>query len=252
MFARAGVIGIFTKRQINKKQTYLEKYLDTVQQERAKELVYKSNPFMIWLFGTMCTGFGVFLLIHILFYVPDTLFSGFKNGTWWQYMASLAVLVLGIAFFVEADRITVYLNRKKDIVSVTKTNVCLRRKVETRRASDCLKARIVKKGFDNVSSHTIHYNLMLDFEDDKPLKIADTTSRAQIKKRYVQVTDYLDLETKVRDVPIDDQTVKKLARDKKVAEQEAKDKKNEDKNQDQDQEIEKEKFYQNNDDNYNL
>ncbi len=79
---------------------------------------------------------------------------------------------------------------------MTKTNLCLRRRVEQRRASDCLKARIVKKGLDSkslkriyffnikdMSSNTLHFNLMLDFEDERPLKIAETTSRAQIKKK---------------------------------------------------------------------
>jgi len=220
MFARAGVIGFFTKRQVNKKQSYLEKYHEKVKKEHLKELVYKSDPVMLWILGLMCSAVGGFLLFHILFYVPDTLFSGFKKGTWWQYLASFAVLGLGFAFLMQAERIKVLLNRKKDIISVTKTNLCLRRRVEERRASDCIKARIVKKGLDNVSSNTIHFNLMLDFEDDRPLKIAESNSRAQIKKKYVQVTDYLDLDIKIYDVPIEDETAKGIQREKKRKERE--------------------------------
>jgi len=92
MFARAGVIGFFTKRQVNKKQSYLgtllpffhsnnpEKYHEKVKKEHLKELVYKSDPVMLWILGLMCSAVGGFLLFHILFYVPDTLFSGFKKG----------------------------------------------------------------------------------------------------------------------------------------------------------------------------
>ena len=55
----------------------------------------------------------------------------------------------------------------------------------------------------------------------------------------MQVTDYLDLEMKIRDVPIEDLTSKKLARDKRRAEQEAENKKeSENKTKDSDHENE--------------
>jgi len=37
--------------------------------------------------------------------------------------------------------------------------------------------------FKGVSTNTIHYKLILEFEDNKPLQILETESRAQIKKR---------------------------------------------------------------------
>ena len=38
---------------------------------------------------------------------------------------------------------------KKDIIKVTKTNIFNRKKIHLRRASDCLSAKVVKKGIDS-------------------------------------------------------------------------------------------------------
>jgi len=206
MIGRAGVLssGVRKKRGDNNP---LRAYYEEISQNPQKVIKSAKYPFAIWFMALFCLGIGIAMIWHIAFNVPETLFSGFRRGTWWQYMISISITVLGVLFLFAGKRSSLEINREKDLIKIKKTNICCRNHIETRKMSECLNVQIIKKGIESPANKTAHFKLMLYFAVGRALCAYETGDKHKIKKKYIDVANYIGFEVNVDQMHIVDLSI---------------------------------------------
>lgn len=90
-------------------------------------LVFRKLPLRIWLPGLFIVIAALYLIYHLALGQYGVLFSGFREGHWWQYFVAVLLLLFGI-FFMHAGKIEqVIFNKEIGIMSMGKTTIFCRK-----------------------------------------------------------------------------------------------------------------------------
>jgi hypothetical protein len=74
-------------------------------------------------------------------------------------------------------------NKQHDFVTMNYTNICCRQTRFSKKLTQLFNVTIVKRGQDTVQNKTLHYKLILNFDDGGQLEIMETNSQRKIKAK---------------------------------------------------------------------
>jgi len=67
-----------------------------VRESSENRLSFRKIPVVIWLSGTIVIITALYLIYHLALGHYGVLFKGYREGHWWQYFISFAMLLFGI------------------------------------------------------------------------------------------------------------------------------------------------------------
>lgn len=115
--------------------------------------------------------------------------EGMSN--FWRYFISIMLMVFSFVFLVNGYITSVEINLELKIVIKEKKNLCCCREAESRDLENLKDIRILKRGRETFEQNSIHYVIIMEFEEEEPLEIMEEDSVLKIKKKYVEIQTYL-------------------------------------------------------------
>ena len=85
---------------------------------QGKEIEITSYPSLEYIFGALLIAVSIYLLYSVN--GGRNGIAGFKDRQWWQYLAALVPMLLGLGFFVACQVETVTISRRQNWIISTK------------------------------------------------------------------------------------------------------------------------------------
>ena len=191
--------------------TLVTEYKETKCISRDK-LEFRKLPILIWSISLVVISFGIFLFYHFTFgsfiFVYDEHLEGqIRIGTVLEYFCCLAVIALGILFLSVATIETSTFDWKSGFLFVRKTTLGWGTFQDRYPLEEVKDVYVVKKGFVNLNNDTTHFKVVIEFSNDKRVKIQETNYFWKAKTIAFSIQTFLGFENaKYREVEIRDET----------------------------------------------
>ena len=78
---------------------------------------------------------------------------------------------------------SVIFDRNKSVFQICKTSVICRQTTKSFRLSDIAQVKGIKKGHSGVNVYTMHYKIIVEFQNMPPVKILETQNRTKVIKQ---------------------------------------------------------------------
>lgn len=108
---------------------------------------------------------ALYLIYHLALGHYGVLFEGYREGHWWQYTISFAMLLFGIIVLYAGKVESVIFDKQTGIVGKVKTTIfCTKKQIEWS-IDQIQNVKVYKRGHDGIQVMTIHYDVQIDFRD---------------------------------------------------------------------------------------
>lgn len=122
-------------------------------------LVFRKYPLTLWIAGFVVMMCSAYLVYHLSFRTWGTLFKGYEEGHWWQYIVAAFIFILGVVFCYGGKVESVTIDKRENLLILKSTNIFCRSKSTPHSLKDVTNVRAVKKGHDGVNFYTLHYTI---------------------------------------------------------------------------------------------
>jgi hypothetical protein len=136
---------------------------------------------------------ALYLIYHLALGSYGTLFHGYEEGYWWQYVIAIAILSLGIAFLYAGKVYTVAFNKQTGLLSVYKRSIFCKMNEKNYRLSDIHNIKAYKKGHGGINVYTVHYVIQAEVNQAPILKILETQNREKVVKQLYVIRNFLGM-----------------------------------------------------------
>ncbi|CAD8162031.1 unnamed protein product [Paramecium octaurelia] len=174
-----------TEKQLN----HAEKIMRSISKDQ-KSLVLYRVPVFIWGIGILIIMLSLYLLYNLIWGLEGKVFK--QGTTWWQYFVSFIIMGIGISFLIATKREKLIFNKEKDEIILCYRNICCQKKVMEQKISHLSNMRMVKRGMDSIQNSTLHYKIVLSFNDGQYFEILEGKSEYKIKGQFVQIAKYIN------------------------------------------------------------
>ena len=136
-----------------------------VRESSENRLSFRKIPVVIWLSGTIVIITALYLIYHLALGHYGVLFKGYREGHWWQYFISFAMLLFGIVVLYAGKVESVIFDKQTGIVGKIKTSIFCTKKRLDWELDQIQNVRVYKRGHDGIQVMTIHFDIQLEFHD---------------------------------------------------------------------------------------
>lgn len=189
----------------NPDENALESYSRNLDQEDIKlqiantklkrKLTIRSFPFFFWLLGLVFIIFGILLLVNLILgeESENSIFKGFNQGYWWEYLIVGIIFSLGISFYITAKYESIHFDREKDLCVLSKTYLfCCSNQSIVLKISEIENIYAIKIGNVSTSMNSIIYKVGIRYgKQNKTAHIFKSLFERSVINNVLELRRYL-------------------------------------------------------------
>ena len=181
-----------------------------VRESSETRLSFRKIPCIIWTAGTIVIITALYLLYHLALGHYGVLFKGYREGHWWQYFISFAMLAFGVTVLYAGKVESIIFDKQTGIVCKVKTTIFCTKKQLDWELDQIVNVRVYKRGHDGIQVMTIHYDIQLDFRDIPSTTILRSKDEEKAVRQMAQIKDFMGLPVNSRDLKIIDESTSRF------------------------------------------
>ena len=94
-----------------------------LQENTQRRITFRKIPFALWIVGGIILILSLYLFYHLTLGFLGTIFKGYREGHWWQYLVVVALFGLSFLFIYAGKVETVMFDKDENEFSRHKTNI---------------------------------------------------------------------------------------------------------------------------------
>mmetsp|Transcript_17362 Transcript_17362/g.19450 ORF Transcript_17362/g.19450 Transcript_17362/m.19450 type:complete len:187 (+) Transcript_17362:111-671(+) len=154
---------------------------------------FRKYPWAIWIVGIVILILAIYCFYHVTLGFLGTVFDGYREPKWWQFLVIFALFALSGVFFFAAKIEQVSFDKDKDEFSRTKINTFCIKKGKTCKLSEISDLRIEKRGHDTIHSNTIHYKIIIDFKNNEMVTLLESKKEEKVITQVLYIKRFLGM-----------------------------------------------------------
>jgi len=179
---------------------------DILLVEKDRKLIMRRYPFALWIGGAFILICSSYMLYHLISGSLGILFNGYQEGFWWQYVIVSILFLLSFAFFFSGKVETVTFNKEDKIFTNSKQNLFCRKQFQQYSLDSVISIAVVRRGHKGVSVNTIHYKVVIRLENERQIRILETSSKSKAKRQGQVIRRFLGDAVLVKEIQYIDES----------------------------------------------
>ena len=98
-------------------------------------------------------------------------------------MISIFVIIVGLSFIFAVKMERLQLLRAFDIIRLTRKNIFCFKEIIENKLSSMINVIIAKRGKDGIQNKTLHYILLINFENGNSIEVMESNSLRKVKQK---------------------------------------------------------------------
>ena len=173
-----------------------------LRQATDTRLEFRSYPWLMWIFGTLIMVIAFYFFIYI-----GIVDRKDERKMVWQWLVAVFIFCTGQFFFSSGTIENVIFDAETKLIYTNNTNFfCCKSKKKAFDMKEVRDVRCFKRGHDGVQTVTVRYEIIVEFDKGKPLKVLESRERSKIIQQMVMIRNFCGFTCTESDVRIFDES----------------------------------------------